>query len=813
MRSLSASNLNFENRQAQYSSQSLFLESCAHQFSREATDASNLFAMSAGSLAFSAARLALAPTLRFLPGFLASGLESALALGLEVSVFRGTLSAFHPESISVLESQDFLKDYVNFASLKGVGFFLHSSHALWRHVFQNFGMMSAEECTVALGLSDQSGLSLGQRFLHASVTNLALEAGGSITHRALGGRNSWIESRLRLDLNKISSSSEARYAVLHARFSAVEVKVTHSSHPGYAQEVSRLFLRYSYETSALERARNLSQINSMDRDLFIDLHISENFLEMVLEDPNLQNRKERFSEILWTEALTFMECYLSNSANPVSKHNERRIRIFLGLGNAKYLNTKLRFIQRFLDRNLEAGLGKSDSQELWDALGMQSIHFGDGQHSYSNIPHFLARFYRRVPSREPLKISRHPLSALRVVSQTQILEEHRIKAEDRQANRGRSLVYNIEAGGRLLVLKETRSPADFYENDVQVALAAAGLVGFLPEAAQREGCRYLVEGENNKTYAAYYADPRYFDYLNDPSLKGDDFRRGILRSARAVGTIARHGLFQTEPLVLYHHRKKTEGSRRYTVCPEFIDPANMSGMGVVDDYNTSLKYPNFSVWGLRDAESILPIQEILNQPGSIFSKIKRRASSELSGEARVEAALVGDNLLAISLLIGSRMAHETSRLSFRQKRILGEENEWLRFYADLFLDSFSEYYAGRRDISQVEAHSTLRSRADWLRLARQSAFFMTPTYQAYIQDHQAFKAPSTKFSREHVFRTLYGNAEVVVMGPYRDEVSGRLIPYWSEGDLGAANGAFPITEFEKAWCAVLFGPNMEEMQD
>lgn len=62
-------------------------------------------------------------------------------------------------------------------------------------------------------------------------------------------------------------------------------------------------------------------------------------------------------------------------------------------------------------------------------------------------------------------------------------------------------------------------------------------------------------------------------------------------------------------------------------------------------------------------------------------------------------------------------------------------------------------FAARRQISIEEVLSIIEPRAEWMQLARQCAFFMTPTYQKYFEPSaNHFIDPNS------TFEILYGPA-------------------------------------------------------
>lgn len=196
-------------------SAALEMDAACGQFSEHALDSVNLLAMTAGGLTYRLARVASLSALSPLPSLLRSPLASALSLSLEVFAFRGVNHAFHSTEESVWNAQGFVRDYTNFACLKGFGHYFQSSNAFLRHGFQNLGMMAGEEATTLLQLTPQSHSSFSERFVQASVTNLALGAGTFLSAWVTGHRLATLEKTwMQTSHSLLNSTQEHRSPVL-----------------------------------------------------------------------------------------------------------------------------------------------------------------------------------------------------------------------------------------------------------------------------------------------------------------------------------------------------------------------------------------------------------------------------------------------------------------------------------------------------------------------------------------------------------------------------------------------------------------------
>lgn len=192
-----------------YSSSQLSLNSTLESFAQQARDGRSLVAMSTGSLAFSLTRsLGLSLCSRiFSSSALIQSSSWGLALLGEVAAFRGVNQALGSGE-SWRDAQGFSATLTDFICLKGIGHFLRSTNPLLRHFSQSTGMVAGELATEALHLRESSHENLAERFVHASVTTLAMEAGGHLTHIASGGRLRALESHLARNIPIASRDEE-----------------------------------------------------------------------------------------------------------------------------------------------------------------------------------------------------------------------------------------------------------------------------------------------------------------------------------------------------------------------------------------------------------------------------------------------------------------------------------------------------------------------------------------------------------------------------------------------------------------------------
>lgn len=164
-----------------FSSAQLGSDALSQQFTQHVLDPINLLAMTAGGLSYRLARVASLSALSTLPSLIRSPLVSAFSLTVEVATFRAVNHVFLINPESYWDKQGFVREMSNFASLKGVAALMKGGNFLSMHAAQNLGMMAGEEATTLLHLIPESNASFAERFVQASVTNLALGVGTSLS--------------------------------------------------------------------------------------------------------------------------------------------------------------------------------------------------------------------------------------------------------------------------------------------------------------------------------------------------------------------------------------------------------------------------------------------------------------------------------------------------------------------------------------------------------------------------------------------------------------------------------------------------------
>lgn len=204
-------------------------DALSEDFSKQATDYHSLAAMSLGSLTFSSIRSLSTPLFSAL--FRSStAVQSAswvTALGAEVGAFRASNQAMSEvgSSESWHDARAFTGTAMDFALLKGFSHFLHAESFTTRHSVSASAMVAGELAREATHLSEETHKTFSERFSHALVSSVALEAGSHLSRMATGGALQVFERNMQrgMELNHSGNperrQNEARrhgYANLHS---------------------------------------------------------------------------------------------------------------------------------------------------------------------------------------------------------------------------------------------------------------------------------------------------------------------------------------------------------------------------------------------------------------------------------------------------------------------------------------------------------------------------------------------------------------------------------------------------------------------
>lgn len=309
--------------------------------------------------------------------------------------------------------------------------------------------------------------------------------------------------------------------------------------------------------------------------------------------------------------------------------------------------------------------------------------------------------------------------------------------------------------------------------------------------------------------------PGYYRYLSDENVTDDEFDHGLSAAVHDTFTLARHGLYHLVPLKLFHTASDNRDDRhsddggRFTWMPDLVwGYRRIPGMGRLDDWLGALLEPNYGVKGLRDLEEIATLEELMKE--ELRQTAKNRApelvklQEQGNALALYDMAILGNHLLAAKLLIGLRLRREALANGYHE---FWQRDDLLEPYAAKLHCIFSVGYAAHFDVEENLALKIMANKCDWLQLARQMAFFMTPAHAPFVEEFADVKKfPTKKIYGPHT--QIIGREPSTRMGPYRNRSvhpkEGFLGPEGNRNkpSLGPVNGQYPIREFERAAYAV-----------
>lgn len=493
--------------------------------------------------------------------------------------------------------------------------------------------------------------------------------------------------------------------------------------------------------------------------------------------------------------------------------------------------------------------------EIYSALDLYEIQFGDGGGSFSTVTSFLGDYFY-----EPKEMSDQEYLLTRPDRMADSLSHHIYKMDLEKWERlqelfgaggfsvvqGRTYLFPMENSDSFLALK-TLHPEDrpklarglligdqgIQSQPIRAMLREAHWLKemkhhpelrsayprVLTDSRRRPFLLEFKEGELRNRYGPYaiamVAPRSYYRYLDETELSEEELYEGLERSIHDVFTLGRKGIFHTTPLAFFHTqgpgsiRRPSGDQGRFVLSPDLVF-GGAGGMGRLDAWRKALRHGNFGVSGLRDLEELWTLGGFVRNLSDIKPELMHAFRQEGIVEPVLRGVLLGNSLLGASLYWGRHMVDEyqpgesgpplwknESRLEDHGKKLL-----------NLFATAHSRYH----NYPLSQSKDLLSQRVQWLRLARQLAFFLSPDYAPYLRPGR----PTTEFPKE----LIYGNRVLVrgwsyphVFGRYRrgtfdpelgfvDNRGGK-----EEMALGPVNGPFPPRELEKAIWAVTLDPN------
>lgn len=197
------------------------LDAALGNFVHHASDSTNLFAMTMGSMAFRFLRVgalegaAAAGVTRLAPQF-ANSMAWTTALMGEVAAFRSTHSLLNGQSLSeAFAGRDFAASTIDFALLKGAGRL--GGNPVLSNLGQSSAMVLGRDVSAQLHLVEQDHRGYIERLAEAQASTLALNAGASLFGTMSGGRIHRIEQALDARLQATQITSQLQRSALGAR--------------------------------------------------------------------------------------------------------------------------------------------------------------------------------------------------------------------------------------------------------------------------------------------------------------------------------------------------------------------------------------------------------------------------------------------------------------------------------------------------------------------------------------------------------------------------------------------------------------------
>lgn len=446
-------------------------------------------------------------------------------------------------------------------------------------------------------------------------------------------------------------------------------------------------------------------------------------------------------------------------------------------------------------------------EQVSELIGTCNIDFRDGGNSLSTLKLLLERLKDSPSTDELLSISPSEDVTTIETSLEEFLDSQNVRNKSPE-QLGRSQLYTLETGAVLVIkyLREGQDPPSLIR-EIQwlrkLRNSNVELQSALPFNIHEDN--RLLQFPDGKRAIVFTTDRTYYRYLDEAQLKDSEFMDGLCKAIHDINLLARHSVFHTAPIAAFHNTETSATDRptgdqgRYVVAPDIVFAlGNRRGMGRLDNWPQALRFGNLGLSGMRDAEELATLDEIIeniDQWAPELRDLQKRPNAKIL----YQSLLLGNAYLAATLYIGNRIA-EASK-SYTEKIPCWKNDSWLETYADQLLEVYATGHAAFRGISLDQARENLSSRADWMRLARQMAFFMTSAYVPFVRENALVRNFPTE---------IYGPSVYVQgFGPYRrgtfDSNLGFVGPTGdlTQLSLGAVNGQNPLKEFERAWAATL----------
>ncbi|MBP9855288.1 MAG: hypothetical protein KBD53_10530 [Candidatus Omnitrophica bacterium] len=221
----------------------------------------------------------------------------------------------------------------------------------------------------------------------------------------------------------------------------------------------------------------------------------------------------------------------------------------------------------------------------------------------------------------------------------------------------------------------------------------------------------------------------YYTYLNDPDLSPEEFEEGLKINIHDRFVMARHGLFDMEIIELFHNQQEEE-SRRYDWMIDIHPQENSTrhGAGRLNDITGATLYPNIRLSGPADFAGIVFIDDLIEDKDNKFneladSRINRlydlTHGNEIEARKFIQAALLGDTLLSLALIIPTYYERR-GELNYEKEK--GNQPTPLQNNLRLLFEEAQKSFTGLNDLPKEITNLNIPL------MAKQMAYFLTDQY-------------------------------------------------------------------------------------
>ena len=343
---------------------------------------------------------------------------------------------------------------------------------------------------------------------------------------------------------------------------------------------------------------------------------------------------------------------------------------------------------------------------------------------------------------------------------------------------------------------------------IKLAQVPADVLPDLAKSREDAGQKILLDQDRGHyTMMVYEVDlddngqDPYTVYLNDADVSPDEFEDAFEMNIHDRIVLARHGLFDTEIIELFHSQENAQTRLYDWMVMVFTHQRERAGAGRLDDFVGATIYPNIRKSGLADFSQLRFIDDLIDDPsvrrqadnrlGRLMNMVGWDKDSADRAYPYITAALLGDMLLSLALMPPTYLLRQAGQGTD------GLDQEYLqKMLLKLFTTAF-ETYTG-------EAPVAFRDGLDLhiKNMAAQMSYFMSAKAEKDFQQGRAIP------------QELYPGAVISKMEDGRGFKNGRwdireaayTVPSrnpdkvirMNSQDLGPVNGPNPLQELIRA---------------